>query len=59
MSGPRSLRLLARLLLPSSDREFIIGDLEELYVRRAKERGVVFAGVPSHMANRKIRKREP
>ncbi len=44
MPGPRSLRLLARLLLPSSDREFIIGDLEELYEKRSEKRGV--CGLP-------------
>ena len=45
MPGPRPLRLLARLLLRPSEQEVIIGDLEELYARRAKERGVVFAGL--------------
>ena len=43
MPGPRPLRLLARVLLRASEQEVIIGDLEELYARRAKERGVVFA----------------
>ncbi len=37
--GPRLLRLLARIVLPAADREFIIGDLEELYVRRAAREG--------------------
>ena len=45
MPGPRPLRLLARLLLRPSEQEVIIGDLEELYARHAKERGVVFAGL--------------
>ena len=43
MSGPRPLRFLAGLLLPASEREFIVGDLEELYARRTEERGIAFA----------------
>ena len=43
MSCPRSLRLIARVLLPAADREFIIGDLEELYLKRAREHGVALA----------------
>jgi len=37
--GPRLLRLLAWILLPERDREFIIGDLEELYAHRALRDG--------------------
>ncbi len=43
MAGPRSLRLLARLLLPARDREFIIGDLDELYAKRLREEGRTIA----------------
>ena len=41
----RSLRLLARLLLPARDREFIIGDLDELYAKRLREEGRTGAGL--------------
>lgn len=40
-------KLLARLvafLLPADHREFILGDLRELYVRRRRERGSLVAG---------------
>ena len=37
--GPRVARLLARLLLPRRDREFILGDLEEIYALRAARDG--------------------
>ena len=36
---PRLLRILARILLPARDREFILGDLEEAFRRRAVSRG--------------------
>ena len=39
MAGPHLARLLARLLLPTRDREFILGDLEELYAWRSKNQG--------------------
>lgn len=44
MSGPRFLRWLASVLLPSRHREFILGDMEELYARRCRQRGRVLAG---------------
>lgn len=43
MTPPRLLRALARVLLPGPHREFVLGDLDELYARRARERGVVYA----------------
>lgn len=45
MAGPRFPRLIARLLLPARDREFIIGDLEELFTRRSKEQSGAFANL--------------
>ena len=39
MAGPRLLRSLGRLLLPARHREFIIGDLDELYSKRVREDG--------------------
>lgn len=45
MGAPRWLRSLAALLLPREDREFITGDLEELYQLDARERGALPASL--------------
>lgn len=39
MSGPWFLRLIARVLLPRRNREWVMGDLEELYALRASRSG--------------------
>lgn len=39
MKHPRYLGLLARLLIHGSDREFVLGDLDELWARRVAEQG--------------------
>lgn len=43
-SAPRLLRLLAQALVPRRDQEFIIGDLEEAYVRDLARAGRWVAG---------------
>ena len=45
MSSQRIRAALARLLLPARDREFIIGDLDELYRRRLTKEGRLSAGL--------------
>lgn len=45
MRPPRWLRLLAALVLPPEDREFILGDLQELYFVRVRRRGAVLASL--------------
>jgi predicted permease len=47
MVGSRLLRALARILLPRRDREFVLGDLEELYALRAERSGPWRAGLRS------------
>jgi predicted permease len=37
--GPKLFRLIARLFLPARDREFVLGDLEELHAARRRELG--------------------
>jgi hypothetical protein len=39
MATPSALSLFARLVLRGKDREFMLGDLDELYERRRNERG--------------------
>ena len=43
MRAPWYLAVLARVLLPAQERELVLGDLEELYVGRRRERGSVRA----------------
>ena len=45
MRRPGYLALLARLLIPRRDREFIVGDLDELYAKRAGEEGRLTANL--------------
>jgi predicted permease len=43
MGGPAAARLVAQALLPRAEREYIIGDLEELYVLRERRYGRAYA----------------
>jgi hypothetical protein len=44
LSAPRPLQLLVTLFLPSRDHEFVLGDLEEMYLRRLRDEGRSFGG---------------
>jgi predicted permease len=59
LSVPRVLQLLVAFSLPSGDREFVLGDLEEMYLRRLRAEGRASAarmylrdGVASALARR-------
>lgn len=45
MRPPRYLSLLAQIVVPRRNREFVLGDLDELYAKTAAERGRLKAGV--------------
>jgi putative ABC transport system permease protein len=42
-SGPRLLRSLGQILIPADDREFILGDLEELHAENCRRHGRITA----------------
>ena len=45
MTRPHYLALLASLLIPRRNREFIVGDLDELYAKRVNEQGPLVANL--------------
>ena len=45
MAPPRYLARLARLLIPKRHREFIVGDLNELYAKGVREHGALLANL--------------
>jgi len=45
MRPPRYLTLLAQIVVPRRNREFVLGDLDELYAKTAADRGRLTAGV--------------